>query len=95
MATIKINDLPLSRALDREAMSALRGGFGEGNWVFGWMVPDGPSFRSPVPVANNFFQTNNYIGQVVNQSQTLAISNSGNGSTITAVLIGSQGNTGH
>lgn len=95
MATIEINDLPLSRALDRQAMSALRGGFGEGNWVFGWMVPDQPSLPRPAPIANNFFQTNNYIGQVVNQSQTLAISNSGSGSTITAVFIGSQGNAGH
>ena len=94
MAALTINDLPLNRALDRQAMASLRGGLGEGNWVFGWMVPYAPPSPSLVPMVNNFFQTNNVIGQVVNQSQTLAISNSGSGSTITAVLIGSQGNGG-
>ncbi|MCG2579153.1 hypothetical protein LZ012_19355 [Dechloromonas sp. XY25] len=94
MGAIRINDLPINRALDRQAMSSLRGGLGEGNWVFGWMVPYAPQSSSLLPVVNNFVQTNNYIGQVVNETQTIAISNTGANSNITAALIGSQGNTG-
>ena len=94
MSTLTINDLPLNRALDRQAMSSLRGGLGEGSWVYGWMVPFAPPSPSFVPTVNNFFQTNTYVGQVVNQSQTIAISNSGTGSNITAVLIGAQTNSG-
>ncbi len=94
MSALTINDLPLNRALDRQAMSSLRGGLGEGNWVFGWMVPFAPPSPSFVPMVNNFFQTNTYVGQVVNQSQTIAISNAGAGSNITAALIGSQGTSG-
>lgn len=93
MALITINDLPINRALDRKAMSALRGGLGEGNWVF-WLSP--PVQRSPslVPVVNHFVQNNTYIGQVVNETQTIAINNTGANASITAVLIGSQGNSG-
>jgi hypothetical protein len=92
MSLITIADLPVNRTLDRQAMSSLRGGAGDGNWVFGWMVPFAPRSPSFAPVVNNFFQSNTMIGQVVNQSQTLAITNSASGASITAVLIGSQGN---
>ena len=63
-------------------------------WVFGWAVPYAPSSPSFAPVVNNFFMTNNYIGQLVDQSQTITISNSGAGSNITAALIGAPGNAG-
>jgi hypothetical protein len=92
MTHITITDLSVSRTLDRQAMSSLRGGAGDGNWVFGWMVSLAPSSPSFAPMVNNFYQTTTMIGQVVNQSQTIAISNSGSGSNITAVLIGSPAN---
>ena len=102
MASITFKDLPKSEVLDREAMSCLRGGAGEGNWVLGafpcWVAP----VAVPGPV--NFFQfnsyswqqiTNNYttIGQEVNQVTSLAIT-SGSNSSNTAVLLGSSSNHG-
>ena len=92
MRAITINDLPTNLALDRKALTALRGGGAP--WVFGWITPYTPPASSFAPMVNNFYQTNNYIGQLVDQSQTIAIGNSGNGATITAVMIGAQSNTG-
>ena len=92
MGAITINDLSANRVLDRQAISAFRGAGAP--WVFGWVVPYAPSSSSFAPVVNNFFQTNNFIGQLVDQSQTIAISNSGAGSNITAALIGAPGNAG-
>jgi hypothetical protein len=92
MSAITINDLPINFALDRKALTSLRGGGAP--WVFGWIAPYVPPSASFTPMVNNFFQTNNYIGQLVDQSQTLAISNAGNGTTITAVMIGSPTNAG-
>lgn len=91
MSAITINDLPINFTLDRKALTSLRGGGAP--WVFGWIAPYVPPSASFAPMVNNFFQTNNYIGQLVDQSQTLAISNAGNG-TITAVMIGSPTNVG-
>jgi hypothetical protein len=92
MSALTINDLPTNLALDRKSLAALRGGGAP--WVFGWITPYMPQTSSFAPMVNNFFQTNNYIGQLVDQSQTIAISNSGNGATITAVMIGAQSNAG-
>jgi hypothetical protein len=92
MTAITISDLPTNLALDRKALTSLRGGGAP--WVFGWIVPYAPQSASFAPTVNNFIQTNNYIGQLVDQSQTLAISSVGNGSTITAVMIGSPSNAG-
>jgi hypothetical protein len=92
MSAITINDLPTNLALDRKALAALRGGGAP--WVFGWITPYAPQTPGFTPMVNNFFQTNNYIGQLVDQSQTIAIGNSGDGATITAVMIGAQGNAG-
>jgi hypothetical protein len=90
---LKIKDLPLDRALDRQAMAALRGGIGEGHWVFGWMVPFAPRSAGVLPVMNTVVQ-NNFIGQVVNQTQNVSIINTGDNANITALIIGSQGNSG-
>ncbi len=92
MTTLTIIDLALNQALDRQALSTLRGGGAP--WVFGWITPSTPQTTSFAPMVNNFFQTNNYIGQLVDQSQSITINNAGNGSQITAVLIGSPGNAG-
>ena len=93
MGAITINDLRLERALERKAMACLRGAGAP--WVFGWMSPfvaATPSFAPPI----NFYQINNsfYAEQVIDQSNTVNISNSAPNSTITAVLISSLTNTG-
>lgn len=72
MATIAINDLPKNHALDRKAMSTIKGGGAP--WVFGWIRPfveSSPSFGSSI----NFFQTNNiYVAdQMNNQFQVIDI----------------------
>ena len=88
---ITITDLPISRALDVNVMSSLRGA-GGAPWVFGAFQP----YFEPVPSiasAVNFYQiTNNftYIDKVVNQFTTLDIKNSGDNANVTAVLLGAQ-----
>lgn len=72
MATIAIKDLPKNRALDRQAMSAIKGGGAP--WVFGWIRP----FVEAAPRIGpsiNFFQTNNiYVAdQMNNQFQVIDI----------------------
>ena len=89
MAAITINDLPANRALDRQAMSAIRGA-GGAPWVFGAFRPYvdvSPSSGSVV----NFYQVNNsfYADQMINQSQIVNINNSGANSNINAVLLSS------
>jgi hypothetical protein len=88
MGAITINDLPKNLALDRQAMSSIRGavGVGVGQWVF-FCSPPTPSL---VP-AVNFYQVNNsfYANQMINQSQIVNINNSGANSNINAVLISS------
>ncbi len=89
MAAITINDLPMNRDLDRQAMSAIRGA-GGAPWVFGAFRPHVDAAPSLVPVVN-FFQVNNsfFANQMINQSQTVNINNSGANSNINAVLLGS------
>lgn len=87
MAGIAINDLPTNRALDVKAMSSVRGA--SAPWVFGWITP----FTPPAPLfpVVNFYQINNnsfFVGQMIDQSQTVKIDNSGANSTINAVLLG-------
>ncbi len=100
MASITLSDLPLSEVLDRQAMRSLRGAAGEGNWVLGafpaYIAPIA-SNPSVVQVFNYMQQiTNNYtyVGQMVNQTTTVDITNSGANSTNNAVLLTSLGNEG-
>jgi hypothetical protein len=98
MASIRLNDLPSSEILDRQAMRSIRGAAGEGNWVLGAFAPySAPIVASPnvMQVFNSWQQvTNNYtyIGQMVNQVTTVDITNSGANSTNNAVLLTSLGN---
>lgn len=87
MAAITINDLPANRDLDRQAMSAIRGA-GGAQWVFFCRPVD--ASPSVVPVVN-FYQINNsfFANQMINQSQTVNINNSGANSNINAVLLSS------
>lgn len=104
MAITKIIDLLSSRALDYKARLAITGA-GAGDWCIGAF----PCYVTPVAipgsvqvfnflqqVTNNYSYTSNtYVGQMVNQTTNVAISNSGANSTNTAVLLTSLGNTGH
>ena len=74
MATITINDLPASRALDHEAMSRIRGADGA-PWVFGWIRPYVDELPSQSPVIN-FYQINNFADQMINQYQMVSVINS-------------------
>jgi hypothetical protein len=100
MASIKLIDLPQSEVLDRHAMRSLRGAAGEGNWVLGAF----PGYVAPVAHGGSVFQvfnymqdiTNNYmyVGQMVNQTTSVNINNTGDNSTNNAVLLTSLGNDG-
>jgi hypothetical protein len=86
---ITITDLPVSQALDCEAMSALHGGGAP--WVFGF----NPYLRpvaSAVPTVNLFEITNNYtyIGTQVNEITNFNLNNSGDSATLTTVFLGAQ-----
>jgi hypothetical protein len=74
MANIRIDDLRANRTLDREALASIRGAGGAG-WVFGWIRPYLPAQPSAAPVIN-FYQINNYADQLINQFQTVNVSNS-------------------
>ncbi|MFM9886494.1 MAG: hypothetical protein ACKVQT_25995 [Burkholderiales bacterium] len=97
MAVITLNDLPINRALDHQAMASIRGA-GGAPWVFGAFRPFVRAIPSAVVPVMNLFQTENnfyqidnsvHLDQSVNQYQTVQINNSGNSATINAVLVGS------
>jgi len=81
MASITVKDLPASMALDRKAMSGIHGG-GGAPWVFGWIQPYIDASPSQVPVIN-FYQINNYADQMINQFQSVSVSNSAPNSVLT------------
>jgi hypothetical protein len=97
MAAITLNDLPMNTALDRKAMSLVRGA-GGAPWVTGAFRPFVPAVPSVGSVANffqienNFYQIDNsvHVDKMINQFQTILINNSGNNSPITAVPLGFQ-----
>jgi hypothetical protein len=81
MATITIDDLSHSLALDRKAMTAIRGGGAP--WVFGWIQPYVRSTPSMGPVVNLYeIQNNFYADQMINQFQTVDVRNSGDNTHI-------------
>lgn len=83
MATISINDLPASYALDRKAMACIRGAGAP--WVFGWIRPFLPASPSVVPVIN-FYQINNFAEQMINQFQLVSVNNSGSNSNLNVAV---------
>lgn len=86
MAAITIKDLSTDRALDRKAMTAIKGAGAP--WVFGWIRPfteARPSFARPVI---NFI-TNTFIAdQMVVQFQDINVTNSAPGATIGVAVDG-------
>ena len=98
MASITLTDLALSQALDRKAVLSIQGA-GAGDWVINAF----PCYVAPIPIPRavdifNFYQQiiNNvtYIGQMVNQTTNVAITNTGANSTNNAVVLPSITNHG-
>jgi hypothetical protein len=85
MPTIAITDLPASTALDRAAMSAIKGGGAP--WVYGWITPYSRARSGLGPVVN-FFQVNNtfFADQVINQFQVVDVRNSGPNSNVNVTV---------
>jgi hypothetical protein len=82
MATTKITDLPGSRALDYRALSAIRGGLGDGNWVVGAFSPfvAAAAGGSILPIVNfyqliNISEITNNITNVTNNATNYIASN--------------------
>ena len=81
MSALVINDLPMSRDLDRKALLAIKGGGAP--WVFGWIRPyvdKRPGFGGVM----NFYQITNVFQaeQMINQFQIIEVSNTATDSTI-------------
>jgi hypothetical protein len=85
MAIITIKDLRTDRALDRKAMSAIKGGGAP--WVFGWIRPYTSGALNGGSTIN-FFQINNtYVAdQMINQVQNVNIENSAANANINVAL---------
>jgi len=82
MATTTIVDLRMSRALDYQAMSSIKGA-GGAPWVFGAFQPFLPESARFLPIVN-FYQTNNTFvaDQLTVQFQNIDVSNSAANATI-------------
>ena len=75
MAHIGINDLHTDRTLDARAMARILGGDGAA-WCFGWITPYLPAQSRGAQPVINFYQINNYADQMINQFQSVSVSNS-------------------
>jgi hypothetical protein len=82
MAHISITDLHSDRTLDAQAMARIRGGDGAA-WCFGWIQPYLPAQSRGMPAVINFYQINNYADQMINQFQSVSVSNSAPNSVLT------------
>ena len=78
MASLKINDLELSLALDYDAMRSVQGA-GSGTWVIGAFQPYFQPVASIVPSVNYYQVTNNYtlVDKMVNQYTSVNVNNTG------------------
>ena len=81
MTTTTITDLPRSRALDYEAMSAIRGAGLTGDWCLYAFRPFVPESDRIVPTVN-FYQTNIIADQLNLLTTNIDIKNSAPGATI-------------
>jgi hypothetical protein len=80
MARLTITDLPSNRALDYQAMSAIRGA-GPGDWVLYAFAPYRPPVAPIVPVLN-FFQNNYFADNLTLQTENINVNNSAPSATI-------------
>ncbi|MGV3652627.1 MAG: hypothetical protein ACO1N5_00280 [Noviherbaspirillum sp.] len=92
MATITIKDLPANRALDRKAMSAIRGCGAP--WVFGWIRPHIAGNSGGAAPVFNFIEINNTFNadQMINQFQSIDIRNAAPNATIDVAVDGNASN---
>ena len=81
MTTMNITDLPRSRALDYEAMSAIRGAGLTGEWCLFAFRPFVPESDRIVPTVN-FYQTNIIADQLNLLNTNIDIKSSAPGATI-------------
>ncbi|KGF79951.1 hypothetical protein IA69_21255 [Massilia sp. JS1662] len=93
MAHIRIGDLRVERTLDARAMERVRGGDGAA-WCFGWIQAYLPPASRPLPVIN-FYQINNFADQMINQFQTVSVSNSAPNAVVTVGVDERSINNGH
>jgi hypothetical protein len=80
MATVTITDLPSSRALDYQAMAAIRGA-GAGDWVLYAFLPYTTPV-APIPPIFNFYQTNYIADNLTVQNEDIDVRNSAPGASI-------------
>jgi len=80
MATITLCDLPMSRALDYQAMGTITGA-GGAPWVFGAFRPFVPAVAQVLPIVN-FYQTNFFADNLTLQTQNINVENSAANATI-------------
>jgi hypothetical protein len=83
MTSTTIRDLPMSRALDYKAMSAIKGA-GGAPWVFGAFRAFLPESARIAPIVN-FFQTNFIADQLNVQFQNIDVNNSAPNAVINVV----------
>jgi hypothetical protein len=83
MTSLAITDLHMQRDIDHKTMSFIRGAGAP--WVFGWIQPYQPEQPSAFGPVINLYQTNNtfYANQVINQNQTLDVTNTAANSNVT------------
>jgi hypothetical protein len=93
MAHITIDDLRCEHTLDARAMARVRGGDGAA-WCFGWIQPYLPEQARTAPVIN-FYQINNYADQMINQFQTVSVSNTAPNAVVTVGVDERSTNNGH
>ncbi|WP_413673148.1 hypothetical protein ACEN9H_30430 [Massilia cellulosiltytica] len=93
MAHIRIDDLRVERTLDARAMARVRGGDGAA-WCFGWIQAYLPEQLRTAAVIN-FYQINNYADQMINQFQTVSVSNSAPNAVVTVGVDERSINNGH
>jgi hypothetical protein len=93
MAHIRIDDLRGERTLDTSAMARVRGGDGAA-WCFGWIQAYLPPALRPRSVIN-FYQINNYADQMINQFQTVSVSNTAPNAVVTVGVDERSVNNGH
>ena len=80
MTVTTFANLPLSRALDYKAMSAIRGA-GLGDWVMYAFQPYRPASASVVPTIN-FYQINYIAANLTLQTANINVDNSAPGASI-------------
>lgn len=92
MATIATRDLPADRALDRKAMSAIRGCGAP--WAYGWIRPVVAGNAGGAAPVFDFIEINNTFNadQMINQFQSIDIRNAVSNAAIDVSVDGDASN---